>query len=497
MRLPQVTLALGVALSLALTVFAQQPGHGPANASSPAGPAGPASPASPAGPASAATPPSPPQPQGRNIPVRLPAEASLAAPAALKPQFPKGLAQGMGFGLNCALTEPGGVMVFHSVTGRGPTLAGPMVQQGDALASSALFVLPDYTPSVVFLRVTSQWAEPLAVLPIKDSTGASMRCLPPAPAKSDISAEVPLDLGLKRLPFDSRGIDPQGVAQDFKRNSLWVCDAYSPTLFRLEVATGVIREAVRPGEGLPTLLTGQCKPGLAFNGVCLTPTGLVVTIFHSPWEEQGVRGIFSRIVEYDPESLRVRQFAYPLDLDAYKTGRDIRTGAIVNVGENKFLVVEQCRTENGEWDSKVFAADVTQAVSINTLKTADEKPLETVTDPVLWAKDHVRMARKSLVLDLTAAGWPPDREVEGMALLPDGRTLAVMAGGKFGMKAVVENPGLDAGGAPVVDPAAYVLADKGALLLNGAPTKASIAVKPDPEGAELRMFPLAKPAMEF
>jgi len=490
MRLPR-TLALGMALSLALTAFAQSAQPGPAGASQQAAAAQARS-----SPAGASPPAAPAQPQGVKVDVRLSGDTSIAVPTALKPLFPKGLPQGLGFGLNCALTQPGGFMIFHAVTGRGPALAGPMLQDGDALAPSAVFVAPEYAPAVVFLRVTSQLAEPLAILPIKDSRGTPMRCLPPGPARPGSPAEIPLDLALHRLPFDPKGIDPQGVAQDHNRESLWICDAYGPALYRLDLATGVIREAVRPGAGLPALLTGRCKPGMGFNGVCVSPSGLVVSIFRCPWEEQGVRGIFSRMVEYDPESQRVRQFAYPVEMDAYAAGRVIHTGGIVNVGENRFLVVEQSQTENGAWDCKVFAVDVSQAVSINILKTADGKPLETVADPALWAKDHVRMARKTLVLDLNAAGWP-GREVESMALLPDGRTLAVMAGGRFGVKAVVENPGRDAEGEPVVDPAAYVLDGAGGLLLNGAPTNASVAIKQEPNEPALWMFAMPRPVKDL
>ncbi len=485
MRLQPLVLALGMALSLALPAFAQQPQHGQVQAP----------PANAAQPGKAAQPVAAPV-QGVKVDVRLPPDAVVAVPPALKPVFPKGLPQGMGFGLTCALAQPGGFMIFHGVTGRGPVQAGPMLQESEGLAPTAIFAVPDYSPAVVSLKVTPQFAEPLAILPIKDSQGTPMRCLPPGPARPGDLAEVPLDSALKRLPYDPRGIDPQGVVQDFKRNSLWVCDAYGPALYRLEMATGVIREAVRPGAGLPSLLTGRSKPGMGFNGVCVTPSGLVVTIYRAPWEEDGVRGIFSRIVEYDPDSQRVRQFAYPVDLDDYKEGREIHTGSIVCVSENKYLILEQCRKDDGRWENKVYAADTSKAVSINILKTADDKALETVTSPALWAKDHVRMAVKTLVLDLNGAGWQ-GLEAESMALLPNGRTLAVMAGGGFGVKAVVENPGKDAEGRPVTAPAAYVLDGSGVLHLDGAPTKATVALKPERDTPELWMFALPKAAKDY
>ena len=486
MRLQSLVLALGLALSLALAAYAQQPQPGKAVAS----------PVDPAQAAKKDAPPAAPPVPGVRVEVRLSPDAVIAVPPALRAAFPKGLTQGMGFGLNCALTQPSGFMIFHGVTGRGPVFAGPMLQQAGGVAPSAIFAVPEYTPQVVSLKVTRQSAEPLAFLPLKDSLGTAMRCLPPGPEKPGAPVEVPLDCALKPLAFDAKGVDPQGVAQDHKRTSLWVCDGYGPALYRLDMGTGVIREAVRPGAGLPMLLNGRARPGAGFNGVCVTPSGLVVTIYHAPWEEEGVRGIFTRMVEYDPESQRVRQFAYPLEMDGYKEGREIHTGAILNVDENRYLVLEQSRAGEGPWESRVYAADTTQAVSINTLKTADGKALETVTIPALWAKDHVRMARKTLVLDLNAAGWT-GREAESMALLPDGRTLAVMAGGGFGMQAVVENPGLDAGGKPVTAPEAYVLDGSGVLRLNGEPTKAGITLKPVRDTPELWLFAMPRAAKEY
>ena len=312
-------LSLALALCPALPALAQPPQPGPA----------------------AAPPAAAPPAQGLRVAVRLPAESAIAVPPGLKAAFPNGLNQGMGFGLSCALTQPSGFMIFHGVSGRGPALTGPMLQEGGGLVPSAIFAVPDFAPAVITLKVTPQLAEPLAILAIKDSLGTPMRCLPPGPTRPGALAETPLDSALKRLAFDPKGIDPQGVAQDHKRNSLWICDAYGPALYRLELATGVIREAVRPGAGLPSLLAGRGQPDLGFNGVCVTPSGLVVTIIHTPWEEEGVRGIFSRMVEYDPETQRVRQFAYPLEMEDYKEGREIHTGAILNVAENRFLVLEQ------------------------------------------------------------------------------------------------------------------------------------------------------------
>jgi hypothetical protein len=434
-------------------------------------------------------------PDIRSPEVVVPASMSIPAPANLKAQFPQGFTPGLGFGLNCAQAQPDGSMVLHTLTGRGPTLAGPMVDESGRLLPSSIFVLPGYAPAIATMRLADNKAEVVGMLPLKDEDGAPLTGLPPAPAVSGEQALAPLDLALKRLPYNPRGMDPQGVAYDFKRGVFWLVDGYRPGLARVSLRDGRVSSMLVPGDGLEDYLATN-RAGWGFSGVSVSPTGKVYTMMRGVLSVAGKPAMFSRIIELDPDTERVRQLPYPIDEETFADPSQVSTGEVVAFADKRLLVLEQGPGKDGRPRSLIYAVDLTQTGNINRVFNDAGQPLEVLTDKAQWAKMKTSLARKTLVLDLHAAGFK-DRYAESMTLLSDGRTLAVMSGHGFGLEAQIAGYASDASGRPVLDASLYRLEVNGALAYEGQPSKAAISIRPSREVPRLWVATLPKKVSDY
>lgn len=425
--------------------------------------------------------------------VVIPSTMAIPAPEALKALFPKGLVPGLGFGLNCAQGQPDGGMVLHTLTGRGPAVAGPAVVDGGTLRGSTIFVQPSFNPSIVTMKLAGSKAEVVGLLPLKNENGSPVRGLPPGPAVPGAMARVPLDVTLKPLPYDAGGIDPQGVAYDFKRGAFWLADGYRPGLARVSPRGGAVLAMVSPGAGLEEYL-GTCRPGWGFSGVSVSPAGKVYTMMRGVLFVDGVPGVFSRVLEYDPDTERVRQLPYPVE-EMFPDPAAVMTGDPVAYADRRILVLEQGVDKDGRRRSLVFAADLTRANNISRVFNDAGQPPEVITDRPKLAKAFA-LARKTLVLDLQEAGFTGGW-AESMALLADGRTLAFMSGHGFGLEQQISGAVTGPDGKPVLDPSAYEMGPGGKLTFDGKPTQAQIGFRPSSVSPRLWVATLPKKVSDY
>lgn len=431
----------------------------------------------------------------------IPPTLMIPVPDRLKSLFPKGLVPGMGFGLSCAMGQAGGDMLLHTVTGRGPVLHGPTVLPDalpkplEAPAASSIFVLPEFTPSIVTLRLTGAKAEVAAVLALKNEDGAPMRGLPPHPVVTGSPVEVPLDLDRKPLNFDKDGIDPQGVAFDPRRNAFWLADGYRPALARIAPRDGRVMALYAAGDALEPYLATR-RVGMGFCGVSVSPGGKIVTIMRGVLSVGGVPATFTRIVELDPETDRVRQIPYPIESDIFPDPSRVFTSEPVAYAEKRALVLEQGIDKDGKYRSLVFAADLTQAHNVSRVFNEQGQPTEVIRDKAQQRKLQLNVARKTLVLDLHEAGFKAPM-AESMTLLSDGRTLAFMSGHGFGLEAIISGYPVDLSGKPILDPARYQLGKGGALTVDGKESQAQFSLRPTTEVPRLWVAMLPKKVTEY
>lgn len=427
--------------------------------------------------------------------VVFPPSMMITPPARLAAQFPKGFMPGLGFGLNSAQVQADGTVVLHTLTGRGPTLQGPSVVQKDGRAASTIFILPAFNPTLVTMKILGDKAEVVGMLPLKDEEGKLLRGLPPASRGAANPAEVPLDLDLKRLEHDPTGLDPQGVAYDFKRSVYWIADGYRPALVRVSPRDGRVTGMYSATDGLEEILETR-RAGWGFSGVSVSITGKVYTIMRGVLSSQGKPAIFSRIVELDPDTERVRQIPYPIDDEIFADPASVATGEIVAFADKRVLVLEQGIDKEGRPRSLVYSADLTQAHNIHKVRNDEGNTLEVITDKAQLRKLGQRMARKTLVLDLHQAGFSGGK-AESMTLLSDGRTLVFMSGHGFGLEGQIAGASVGPDGKPALDACQYELGENGKLTFAGKPSSAVIGIRPTQEVPRLWVAVLPKKVTEY
>ena len=120
-------------------------------------------------------------------------------------------------------------------------------------------------------------------------------------------------------------------------------------------------------------------------------------------------------------------YAYPVDT-GYKNTGAAKLGDITSIGNGQFLMIEQGK-QHGKMQNLIYKVDLRQA-SVN----AGNGDLEYGR-----LDGKIKPAAKELVLDLRAHGWDIEK-AEGLALLPDRRTIAVVNDNDFGIDVGVDDP---------------------------------------------------------
>lgn len=426
--------------------------------------------------------------QVRKLDVSVSPRDYVAAPASLKQLFPKGFPTGVGSGLAFAGKEKDGSLLFLSVTDRGPNADSPKFvgSPGEKGLPTKMFPSPGFHPAVATIKVKGNAASVVKMTPIRGLDGKPVTGLPPAKGEHGSTGETPLDVNLKVLGHDQQGIDPEGIAIDPRKGSLWLCDEYGPFIMELDRKTGQIVRKLAPGAGLPSILAKR-QPNRGAEGVAVTPSGKVVAAVQSILDTDGKvkesKAAFTRLVEYDPDTDKTRMLDYPLDETAYKRTADAKIGDVTAVSDTQFLIVEQGEGRDGKMRNLVYLMDISRASALPDL------PLETT------GLGGMVPARKWLVADLVALGWTAEK-AEGMALV-DARTLALVSDNDFGMAAVLDKPAQDKNGKTVTKPDNYTVGRDGKLMLDGKLVETTISIKPSGEKTTMWLLTLSKPVTEY
>ncbi|HKI80744.1 MAG TPA: esterase-like activity of phytase family protein, partial [Pseudodesulfovibrio sp.] len=198
----------------------------------------------------------------------------------------------------------------------------------------------------------------------------------------------------------------------------------------------------------------------------------------------------------DPATGKVQQFAYPHDRDNYKKSADAKIGDLHAVSETKFLLIERGKNADGKTRIPVYLIDISGASDISGVKTKEGKELETLTDRAGVEARGVKYVTKTKVLDLKDYGWKPGK-AEGVALLPDMRTIAVTSDNDFGFTFKVVAPVNDADDKPVTKAAAYTVDASGQVKYKGKPVNTHIELANTGSRPKLWFFTLPKRVSEY
>lgn len=313
----------------------------------------------------------------------------------------------------------GGEHFFWGVTDRGPNGKGPKIA-GERLTVSAVFPAPDYQPRAVLIALSKDFKRarlvrelPLSLV-VEGETKAASGLVPPFPR--GVVGEQGLSPQLSDLPTHLAGIDPEGVAIG-KDGMLWIAEEYYPSIMQVDPNTGVVKRLLRPGAGLPALLASRTV-NRGLEGLTITPAGRIVAAMQSGLEHEK-NSPFSRLLVIDA-ALSKNNFVL-LPHTEKEEPDEVKIGGITTVSENVFLYI---RTLPGKKGAELVLADITNATLLGEVSSAAEIAAAT-------------SAITTTLLELKDIDWDY-KKTEGIALMPDGKTVMIIADNDFGTEVVLK-----------------------------------------------------------
>ncbi len=389
--------------------------------------------------------------------------------AAIKADFPKGFLPSYGSGLTFKGKAADGSLEFYGITDRGPNGDGPKVPNSMVTAGASgtsdgkFFPSPSFIPSVGVISVGKNGAVLKTSMPIKFTSTINASGLSIAPGKVGSSGEIPLTDAAKyeansKTIFSDYGIDTESIVLDTARNALWVSDEYGPFILKIDVNTGLILKKYQAGTGatdLPAVLLKR-RANRGMEGLSLEQaSGKLHGFIQSPLDDgkasflvpgatvatsESIKDYakFNRWVEFDPSTEKTKLYAYPLDPTMYSGGKTggAKLGDLISLGNGKFIVIEQGAGTDGKVFNRLMLVQIPNNVTdIAAFGTDLEK--SSMTGAAVNAANYANVVvlKKTLLLDLNAAGWLAEK-AEGLALVDDA-TLALVNDDDFGLKSIV------------------------------------------------------------
>ncbi|WP_421902385.1 esterase-like activity of phytase family protein [Maridesulfovibrio sp.] len=412
-------------------------------------------------------------------------------------EFPEGFPIGIGSGMTYIGLGKDGTRFFYAIGDRGPNADSPKVMVDGRKVSCKVFPAPNYTPSYGALGLKDGKVTLMSTIQIKDTKGRKISGRPIPPGTVGSTGEVPLNDSYKVLSYDREGLDTEGVAIDRKDGNLWICDEYGPFIAKMDANTGRLIKKYGPGEGLPKII-GKRQPNRGMEGIAVTPSNKVLGAVQSICDIDGnvkaSKAPFTRLVFLDPETGDTKMFAYPVDVEAYKRCKDVKIGDLHAVSDTEFLIVEQGKGKDG-LRNLIYLIDISEATDLTGKMTAEGKELEAVSGAEEFESLGIKMATKKKIISLREYGWKPSK-AEGLALLPDMRTLAVCSDNDFGFGSKTIDPAIDADGKAVKKAKSYVM-DGDKMTYDGQEVSTSFKLVPTGEKAGFWMIKLPKKISQY
>lgn len=380
-------------------------------------------------------------------------------------EFKDGFKTGFGSALAFKNINSDGTIEFYALTDRGPNADIPKYLKDGKSVPGKFFPAPNFTPSIGILKVDGKKAEIIDKIELKDSTGKNITGLPLPLNRIGSTGEVALDLNMNSLGYDINGLDPEGIAID-KDGNFWISDEYGPFIIKVD-KNGKILEKLEPGNGLPEIVKHRI-PNRGIEGLTIDKNGNIYAAVQSTLNVDGKTkdtAIFIRVLKINPDTKEVKTFAYPIDKN-YKSNSAAKIGDIYAVDENKLLIIEQGK-QKGKMENLIYLVDFSKADDITTLGNLESKGNNL----------KIKLGEKKLVVDLRKHGWDTEK-AEGLTLLPDNKTIAIINDNDFGM-AINED----------VSPYHYNENEK-QLYLNNKATNQKLTLKKNTETSQLWLVTL-------
>jgi hypothetical protein len=313
---------------------------------------------------------------------------------------------------------------FLAISDRGPNVDGPQVSIGEHLVPSKILTQPDYKPKVGVILCRDGELIVEEELKLKNSNGEALGGLPPAVDNvlSGSVDEVALTPKLQQISPNGEGVDPEGVVVN-PDGTFWVVEEYGPSLL-LFSAKGRVIKKMHPGNGLPLWLKDmQANRGL--EGVALLPSGDLIVALQSARKTEAtataapVRS-FIDVLRINKDNGVVATYRWPLPIKNSEDFAEVKIGDIVAISETQLFAV------------RAFRSSVT-IESVNLPKFNSTKVVASSAGEIGVSDAMYEEIKSHTLLNLTSIGWKQEK-TEGLAMLSDGKSIAVISDDDFEVK---------------------------------------------------------------
>lgn len=340
-----------------------------------------------------------------------------------------------GFGSALASNQSG---VFYALTDRGPNLDG--VNSDDKI-----FPKPDFVPQIGMFRLVDGKLQFEKVILLKDETGRNLTGLP-NPIGFGGTGENCFDINGKKLDFDPKGIDPEGLVA-MKDGTFWISDEYGPNIIHFD-ANGKAIEWINPfgtgigGKKLPPVYKYR-RPNRGMEGLTITPDGrYLVGIMQSPLlnpnKDVKKTSTACRILFYEFSTGNFQEYIYLLDTTATAISE------IVALTNKTFLVLERDGKTPGldqNIRKKLYRIDITNATNVYSKDENgmmfNNKTIEQLSPSEI--QSFIKCVSKEEVYDIMSIPNYPHDKPEGLVVI-NSTTIALVNDDDFGITSDKGNP---------------------------------------------------------
>ncbi|UPW19051.1 esterase-like activity of phytase family protein [Agarivorans sp. TSD2052] len=332
---------------------------------------------------------------------------------------------------------------FYALTDRGPNAK----YQGPA-GKGKIFPVPDFTPRIGLFAYRDDQVIQVKQILLKDPQGQPISGLPNPKGMGD-TGEVAYASDKSLLKADPYGLDSEGLVA-LRDGSFWVSDEYGPHLVHYS-AEGIELERINPfgtgtgGRKLPAVFAyrraNRGMEGLAISPDETTLFGIMQSTLYNPSKEAITNHQLTRLVSFDIESGKTRQFLYQ------QQANGLSNSEIVALTQNQFLVIERDGGFAGAQGNKqakykrIYQIDISQATDVSGNVSAKHglmfagKTLEQMSWQAL-STHKIKPLEKTLIYDLLVdmpRPYPHDK-LEGLWLRAN-KQLAVLNDDDFAIAA--------------------------------------------------------------
>lgn len=344
---------------------------------------------------------------------------------------------------------------------------GANIDAGNANSSGCrptydkIYPFPAYAPKIHRIKVKGDSIQILRTITVKRPNGTGATGIINPTGLGSTAAEVAstdtvlncANFNSKTVAKDTFGIDCEGIIVD-RDGYFWLCEEGGPTIWKLD-QNGKVVKRYTPYYNLGGTQSVDApidtvfkyrKNNRGFESLTIAPNGKIYAIIQSPLlyptKSVGENTKIHRILEIDPATNAMRQFAY---LNDGVTGsgsnqirlRDWKVGDMTAINDTTFLVLEAAARGNTDI-KRLYRISINGATAV-TSGLYNGATLEALADETGLANNNIVPVTKTLAIDLLANGWPAALDkAEGVTIIDDS-TIAIVNDNDYGLVSANED----------------------------------------------------------